>query len=264
MASEPIYYFVDIEATGVDLRNDRIIQLAFLKMQGSDMEAFNDLCYTDIDMNDTVVAVHHITNAMLEDKYWPYETDAFIELEEHNSSDNYFVSHGNKLDVAMLQNEELDLEMALIDTDRCARVLLPDEPSYALSRMIDKLQLTPIATKAARRVGIDDIEAHDAMSDAIWHYAIFSHLLELVDGDVQRLVQLTQEPIILERISFGKHKGKRFEDVMSNDPNDMVWMYLNMTKDWPDLEHTLEHWLQTKQYFWNRAQQQRQKEAWFD
>jgi len=29
--NEQTYYFVDVESTGVDLENDRIIQLAFLK-----------------------------------------------------------------------------------------------------------------------------------------------------------------------------------------------------------------------------------------
>ena len=74
------YYFVDVESTGVDLKNDRIIQLAFLKEKEGEVTAFNDLCYTDVEMNDTVIAIHHITHAMLEDKLWPYETDAFMEL----------------------------------------------------------------------------------------------------------------------------------------------------------------------------------------
>ena len=88
---EQIYYFVDVESTGADLKNDRIIQLAFLKEKDGELTVFNDLCYTDIEMNDTVIAIHHITNAMLEDKYWPYETDAFIELEKGNVEDNFFV-----------------------------------------------------------------------------------------------------------------------------------------------------------------------------
>ena len=44
-------YFVDIEATGIDLENDRIIQLAFLKIKDEQIEVFDDLCYTDIVMS---------------------------------------------------------------------------------------------------------------------------------------------------------------------------------------------------------------------
>ena len=93
-------YCVDIESTGVDLKNDRIIQLALLKVQDEKVEVYDDLCYTYIEMNDEVVNIHNITNEMLEDKYWPYETDAFLELEKGNVSSNYFVTHGNQLDVA--------------------------------------------------------------------------------------------------------------------------------------------------------------------
>jgi len=75
---ENILYFVDVEATGLDLVDDRIVQLAFLKVKDSEVEVFNDLCYTDIQMSETVMAVHNITNLMLKDKFWPYETDSFI------------------------------------------------------------------------------------------------------------------------------------------------------------------------------------------
>ena len=42
---ENILYFVDVEATGLDLVDDRIVQLAFLKVKDSEIEVFNDLCY---------------------------------------------------------------------------------------------------------------------------------------------------------------------------------------------------------------------------
>jgi len=79
-----LHFIFDVESTGVDLKNDRLIQLVFLKVQGNDITAFNDLCYTDIEMNEIVVNIQHITNDMLKDKYWPYETDSFIELEKGN------------------------------------------------------------------------------------------------------------------------------------------------------------------------------------
>ena len=147
-------YFVDVESTGVDLKNDRLIQLAFLKVQGDNIEAFNDLCYTDIEMNDTVVNIHHITNAMLEDKYWPYETDAFIELEKGNNPSNYFIAHGNELDVAMLEHEELILEMQKIDTDKCARLLLKEAASYKLEDLIIRYNLTQKVETVAKQIGL--------------------------------------------------------------------------------------------------------------
>ena len=253
----PTLYFVDVESTGVDLKNDRLIQLAFLKVQGDRIEAFNDLCYTDIEMNDTVVAIHNITNAMLEDKYWPYETDAFIELEKGNNPSNYFIAHGNELDVAMLAHEELVLKMQKIDTDKCARALLKEAGSYKLEDLIARYGLTSKAETIAKKIGIENIDAHDALSDALWHYVLFELLLEKVDGDIDALVTLTAEPMMLEKITFGKYKGKSFEEVFQKSPLDLVWMYANMAADWADLEYTLEHWLKQKEFFWSKAQEER-------
>jgi len=256
----PTLYFVDVESTGIDLKNDRLIQLAFLKVQGDSIEAFNDLCYTDIEMNDTVVNIHHITNAMLEDKYWPYETDAFLELEKGNSPANYFIAHGNELDVAMLEHEELVLEMQKVDTDKCARLLLKEAGSYKLEDLITRYDLTQKAEAVAKQIGLSNLDAHDALSDALWHYVLFEALLERAEGGIDALVSLTAEPMMLEKITFGKYKGKSFEELFEKSPLDLVWMYANMAADWPDLDHTLEHWLKQKAFFWSKAQKER-KEA---
>ena len=261
---EATYYFVDIESTGVDLENDRIIQLAFVKEKEGEIGAFNDLCYTDVEMNETVIAIHHITNAMLEDKFWPYETDAFLELEKGNVEGNFFVSHGNELDMAMLENEELKLKMSCIDTDKCSRVLLKDASGYTLSDLIKQYKLENQAQKVANEIGLTNLEAHDALTDAIWHYVLFKFLMTKVENNAEKLVELTSTPIMLEKVSFGKYKGKTFEEVMLKDPNDMVWMYVNVAKNWVDLDHTLTHWLKTKEYFWKIAQEKRSKSAWFD
>ena len=256
-------YFVDVESTGVDLKNDRIIQLAVLKVKEENITAFNDLCYTDIEMNDTVIAIHGITNAMLEDKYWAYETDAFLELEEGNVKGNFFISHGNELDIAMLNNEELELNMHCVDTDKCSRILLKDAISYKLNDLIKQYKLDNEVEKTAKLIGLDDIKAHDALSDALWHYVLFKLLEKKVEGGIAELVTLTETPTMMEKISFGKHKNKSFEEVMIHDPLDLVWMYVNVSKEWMDLEYTLTHWLKTKNYFWKKAQEERKNIAYF-
>ena len=257
--AEPIMYFFDMESTGVDYRNDRIIQLAFLKVQGDRVEAFEDLCYTDIEMNDAVVEIHRITNAMLEDKYWPFETDSFLELEKGNSEEDYFISHNNRLDLAMLEHEGLHVEMKCIDTDKCARQLLDDARSFKLKDLIDQYALDKRAVAIAKKLGMADLDAHNALSDALWHYALFELLLERADADIGRLVEMTATPMMLEKITFGKHKNRTFEAVMEKEPLDMVWMYVNVAPDWEDLEFTLEHWLKTKEYFWKKAQKEREE-----
>lgn len=250
-------YFVNIEATGRDLIDDRIVQLAFLKVKDNQIEVFNDLCYTDIIMSETVISIHNISNAMLEDKYWAYETDSFIELESANIESNYFISHGNELDIKMLENEELDIVMKCIDTDKCSRSILKDTSSYKLEDLITQYNLITKAQSVAKTIGLSNITAHDALSDALWHYILFELLLEKVDGDIDSLVKITSEPLLLEIISFGKYKNKTYEEVFLKDPLDFVWMYVNLAPDWIDLEYTLTHWLKTKEHFFKKAQEER-------
>jgi len=254
-----VFYSVDIESTGPDLKNDRIIQLALLRIEGGHIEFFNDFCYTDIEMNDSVVAIHNITNIMLEDKYWPFETDAFEALEKGNDPSNYFISHGNTLDLKMLEHEDLYIKMQCVDTDKCARHLLKETTEYKLQNLINRYGLIPKAVALGKRIGIEDINAHDALSDALWHYVLFEFLLERVNGDIDILVRLTEQPLLLEKISFGRHKNKSFEEVLEKMPSDLVWMYINMANEWPDLEFTLEHWLKQKKYFWDKAQKEREE-----
>ncbi len=253
----PTLYCVDVESTGVDLKNDRLIQLAFVKVSGETIEAFTDLCYTDIEMNDTVVAVHGITNAMLEDKYWPYETDSFLELEKGNQAENYFIAHGLSLDLAMLEHEELTIRMQTIDTDKCARLLLMEADSYKLGDLIHRYDLTHRAEALAHKAGIERLDAHDALTDALWHYVLLVMLLNKVDGEIDRLVALTAEPMMLEKITFGRYKGKSFEEVFEADPSVLVGMYGGIARDWDDLDHTLRHWLKQNDYFWREAQKKR-------
>ena len=139
---------------------------------------------------------------MLKDKFWPYETDSFIELEQANNESNYFISHGNELDIKMLENEELNLEMQCIDTDKCARHILKDTISYKLEDLVTQYNLTSKAEAVAKRIGLTNITAHDALSDALWHYILFELLLEKVDGDIDSLVKITSEPLLLEVVQF--------------------------------------------------------------
>ncbi|HHH37233.1 MAG TPA: 3'-5' exonuclease [Epsilonproteobacteria bacterium] len=259
-------FFVDVESTGIDLQKDRIIQLAFLKKEGDDLEAFSDLCYTDLSMSYASMGVHHITPEMLEEAYWPYETDSFMALEKANSEENYFISHGNELDITMLQHEGLELKMQCIDTDKCARHLLKDAEDYKLQTLRYQYGLYQKENEIARRLGITEVRPHDALSDVIWHYLLFELLLEKAGGDVDRLVTLTETPILLERITFGKYKNKNmtFEELFATDPGDFVWMYNHIARDWPDLEYTVEHWLKQDPRLWKKALEERKRVLWSD
>ncbi len=259
-----VYFFVDIESTGVDLENDRIIQIALIRKEGNEITALSDLCFTDQKMSYAAMAVHHITPEMIKDGYWPYETDTFRALEKENDESNYFITHGNELDLAMLENEELEIKMKCIDTDKCSRHLLKDAENYKLQTLRYQYGLYKIEKQRAEELGIGEVRAHDALSDVLWHYLLFEFLLEKVEGDADKLVHLTQTPILLEKITFGKYKNKNltFEELFATDPGDFVWMYNHIARDWSDLEHTVEYWLKTNPRYWKEALEGRKRVMW--
>jgi len=157
----------------------------------------------------------------------------------------------------MLENEELNLAMKCIDTDKCARHILKDAQSYKLEDLITHYSLGLKAETVAKKIGLSNLTAHDALSDALWHYVLFELLLEKVSGDIDSLAEITSEPLLLEVISFGKYKNKTFEEIFKTDPLDFVWMYVNLAQEWVDLEYTLTHWLKTKKYLLDRAIKER-------
>ncbi len=258
--------FLDIESTGLDLEKDRIIQLSFLKKTKNKVEVFNDLCYTDVVMDFTAMGIHHITPEMIEDKYWPHETDSYLALEKENIESTYFISHSNELDIAMLENEGMKFQMKCIDTDKCARHLLKDAENYKLQTLRYQYGLYKYEKETAEKLGIDEIRAHDALGDALLHYLLFEFLLEKVDRNVEKLVVLTNTPVLLEKITFGKYKNKEmtFEELWASDPNDFLWMYTHTARRWVDLENTVEFWLKKNPELWNKAQEKRKNMAWFD
>ncbi len=258
--------FLDVEATGCDGENDTMIQLAFLKQKNNEVESYNDLCFTDGQMSYTAMGIHHITPEMLADACSATETKSYKALEKENSELNYFITHNNSLDVAMLEKEGMVLKMKRIDTDVCARHLLKDAENYKLQTLRYQYGLYKKEDEATQKFGVDVIRAHDALGDALLHHLLFELLLEKVNGDVNALVTLTDTPVLLEKITFGKYKNKdmTFEELFQKDPIDFVWMYTHVATKWKNLENTVEHWLQKDPYYWNLAQEKRKKMAWFD
>ena len=255
------YFFVDIESTGVDLEKDRIIQIAVLIQENNSLRYFSDLCYTDTPITYSSMGIHHITPEMIEDKYWAYETDSYLALQERNTPTNYFISHSNGLDLEMLKGEGLECQMQIVDTKRCAEHILKDAEDYKLQTLRYQYGLYKKETQILETLGLDSIKPHDALGDAILHYLLFNLLLEKVNGNIKELIDLTTKPILLEMVSFGKYKNKTsFEELFNSNPNYLVWIYANMNM-WEDLEHTVEFWLKKDARLWQRAREERKKKA---
>ena len=71
------------------------------------------------------MAVHHITNEMVEDKPLLKHTQAYKRLKELNSAENMVVIHNSKFDLDMLEKEGFNSFFKLTDTFRILKHLIP-------------------------------------------------------------------------------------------------------------------------------------------
>ena len=56
---------------------------------------------------------------------------------------------------------------------------------------------------------------------------------------MQKLVELTQTPVLIKTFKFGKYKGKEIEVVAKEDASYLNWMRTSMELD-EDLRYTLD------------------------
>ena len=233
--------FFDTETTGNE-EGDRLVQLA-VKERGKAEPIVNALYQPPVPISIESMAIHHITKKMVADK--PAFTDApeYAELKKlFESDDTLAVAHNAAFDIAMLGREGITPKRTLC-TYKVAHALDPNDaiPNYRLQflRYFLGLEL--------------DAPAHDAMGDVLVLEALFERLLKRVEAEkgseadaLSEMEMISSRPMLFTTIRFGKHSGKRLEDVARTDAPYLEWL-LAQKKQTPDAEadwiYTLEHYL---------------------
>lgn len=234
------FVLLDTETTGA-ADEDRICQLAFITKTKQDVEYFMDFCKPPLPIKFGAMAVNHITNEMVDDKPDFNDTDASKKLDELNNENSVLVIHNAKFDLDMLEKEGFVLNMPLIDTYRCIRHLEPDLDSHALQFLRYALGFYKEEGEFAAKLGAE-VKAHDALGDVIVLNFLMSYLVKALGDEgnkIEKLIELTQQPIVIKKFRFGKYKGQSIKDVASSDPGYLDWMLKNADLD-VDLRFSIE------------------------
>jgi exodeoxyribonuclease X len=207
---------LDTETTDLD-EQARLVQLAYKNMMTGDevCEYFKP----PVPISYGAMAITHITEAMVADKPTFSGSNFQIDLGKI-LIDNILVAHNALFDIKILSNEGVKTNK-YIDTLRVARHLI-DSEQYKLQYLRYFLKL--------------DVEgqAHDAMGDVIVLESLFKHLKEIIkekfalnsDSEIfQKMMELTQEPVLLKLFTFGKYNGKTFEEVNKLDQGYLKWLF---------------------------------------
>ena len=238
------YVLFDTETTG-NQEEDKVIQFgAMIVDQKGKVEAFDELCSTNIDIKLEAMEVHNITPALLINKPKAIDTAFYKRLEELNTNENYLIAHNISFDMGMIKKEGFINQYQLIDTLRCAKHLFPELPYHRLQYIRYALELYKTEEAEAAKHNIT-IKAHDAIGDVLVMKLFLTKLVgkcrEVYPdyNPIEKLVDLTKTPVFIKTFKFGKHKGKDVEQVAKEDAGYLNWMRTNMELD-EDLRYTLD------------------------
>lgn len=188
------------------------------------------------------MAVNHITDKMVEHSHQFQGSKEAIALKEQLADPSLiFVAHNAPFDISMIEREGIKVGK-YICTLRVAKHLDP-------RGSIAKYNLQYLRYFFGFEV---EATAHDAFGDVLVLEQLFNRELAAllkkypdpgVSGAIQTMIELTQKPVLLPRMTFGKHKGVPFNKIPSSY---LIWALKNMKDLDPDVKFTMKHQLSNK------------------
>lgn len=194
---------IDCESTGLDPKQDRIIEVAAVKFTLDEtLGSFESLVDPKIPIPASSIAVHHITQDMVEGM--PTIDHVLGPLFELIGS-HPLIGHGVKYDIEILAHhaarENIPCKLRnnqFFDTLRLAR-LYGESPSNSLETL-------------RQHFNIEEEGAHRAMSDVIVNIQVFKRLSQNFKT-IDQLTNALSRPIQMKNMPLGKHKGRPLKEV---------------------------------------------------
>lgn len=228
---KPLCVF-DLETTGLDISNDRIVQIAIIKINPSgDKEELNLLINPEITISDENAAIHGITNEMVKDAQTFKE--AATKIMQFIGDADLAGYNSNKFDIPVLAEEFLRVE---IDFD------LSKKKCIDVQNIFHKMEKRTLIAAYKFYCSKELNDAHNAMADTIATWEVLESQLEKYEGlepNAEFLSEFSRNsahPTIdfAGRLSinkegdaiynFGKHKGKTIKNVSVSEPGYYGWM----------------------------------------
>ena len=227
--SKPICFF-DLETTGIDITKDRIVEISILKVYpNGNKESKTWLVNPTIPIPKAASDVHGITDERVAGE------PTFKELAKqiHNMIKDSDLAgyNSDRFDIPLLAEEMLRAE---VDFDLGNRV------SVDVQTIFHKMERRTLSAAYKFYCGKDLIDAHTASADTNATYEILKAQLDRYDNlenNIKKLSEFTYRKQIAdfagfigyndkgeEIFTFGKHKGKRVEDIFDEEPGYFGWL----------------------------------------
>ena len=242
---KPLVLF-DLETTGVNVAEDRIIQIGAIKVfpDGS-KENYEELINPGIPIPPDSSQIHHIFDKDVRDK--PLFVDIANELNAFLNGCDLAGYNSNKFDIPILVEEFLRLNISFS---------LKNRNTIDVQNIFHKMERRTLRAAYKFYTGQVLEGAHDAMVDIEATYEVLLRQIERYEGtnyhceDADCLTPIKNDMVSLAEFSrqgrfvdfagrivyndnneeifnFGKHKGKKVAEVFSYEPSYYNWMNLS-------------------------------------
>ncbi len=227
----PLVFF-DLETTGLDPKNDHIVQFAFLRVNPDrTQDEWQELVNPGVPIPPEASRVHNITDEMVADK--PLLKDfapLIIEFLQNCDLSGFNIA---RFDVPFLQAE---MERIGFPID------LRDAKLVDAQIIYHKNEPRDLTAAYKFYCGGEHIDAHDAMGDVRVTLDIldaqlkkYNSIPKTTDGLHKYCVPRTDNRFVTSDrkfmwknneavLSFGKHKGKSLQFLVENERDYLVWM----------------------------------------
>ena len=169
------------------------------------------------------MAIHHITEDMVADA--PF----ISEVIGRYLGASVYVAHNAAFDKGKLPQ----IDAPWICTLKLARKLYPEFESHGNQYLRYRLGLKPTLPEG--------LYAHRALYDCYVTAELLIYMGREAQWTIREMREISASPSLLYRMRFGKHKGKTFEEVATEDKGYLRWL-LGTDLD-EDMEFTVKHWL---------------------
>ncbi|MBR1713014.1 MAG: 3'-5' exonuclease [Alloprevotella sp.] len=226
----PIIFF-DIEATGLNVVKDRIVELCFLKIHPNGNEEAQTLRFNpDKHISEEASSVNGITDEDVKD--CPLFKEKAEELAGIFRDCDLAGFNSNQYDVPMLVEEFARAGIGF-DTQRCKLI--------DVQNIFHKMEPRTLSAAYKFYCGKDLQNAHTALGDTRATYDVLLAQLERygdgLQNDVAWLAEFSQRNRNIDLagrfiydeqgkpiVNFGKYKGRHVRDVLKSDPGYYGWV----------------------------------------
>ena len=226
--TRPLAIF-DLEATGLNISKERIVEIAILKINpdGSE-ERFKSLVNPEMTISEEVIKIHGISNEAIKDA--PTFKELSARVIEFIGNADLAGYNSNKFDWPLLAEEFLrsglgfDIQgTKLLDVQKIYHLLEPRTLSAAYKFYCDKdlsnAHSAEADISATWEVFSAQVDRYPQLGNTIESVTKFIGVDEIVDFARRFSMENGREVF-----NFGKHKGKAVEDVLKSEPTYYDWV----------------------------------------